>query len=88
MGKNTKMETVKYYTIERVEGQELAVNWRLQETSAQSPKYVWDLNGETKILSSYIDKIEKQKKTGKPIPFYYAVLFDGQELPLAIAQEK
>ena len=37
---------------------------------------------------SYIDKIEKQKKTGKPIPFYYAVLFDGQELPLATAQEK
>lgn len=111
MATDDKMETMKYYTIGRVEGQEeLMVTGKISngtsvliqtfgkdqeddaknliDTIAKSPKYLWDLNGETKILRSYIEKIEKEKKTGKPIPFYYAVLFDGQELPLAIAQDK
>jgi len=55
---------------------------------AKSPGYMWDLNGQAKILRSYIKVIRKIKKIGKPIPFYYAVMNDGKEFPLVIAQSK
>lgn len=55
---------------------------------AESPKYLWDLTGNVKMLRSYIREIKKAKKTGKPIPFYYAVLLDGEEFPIAKAQDE
>ena len=63
---------------------------RIQTASAiaASPNYMWDLNGQAKILRSYIKGIKKRKKIGKPIPFFYAVLLDGKEFPLVIAQTK
>ena len=61
---------------------------QLINSMAQSPSYLWDLQGETKMLRSYIKEIRKKKKTGKPIPFYYAVLMDGEEFPLVRAQNK
>jgi hypothetical protein len=54
---------------------------------AKSPNYLWDLTGNAKILRSYIKEITKTKKTGKPIPFYYAVLLDGEQFPIAKAQD-
>ena len=85
VGKADKGISVLVHTFTRGEEEEARA---LINAVAKSPNYMWDLNGQAKILRSYIKGIQKRKKIGKPIPFYYAVLKDGKEFPLAMAQGK
>jgi hypothetical protein len=82
-----KIENGSRILIRTFEGDEEEQALDLINSLGKSPNYVWDFYGKTKILRKCIRELVKGRKTGDRHPFYYAVLSDGEELPIVAASE-
>lgn len=84
LGKSESGHNVLVRTFERDE-EEAAFD--LINKMGKSPNYMWDMHGTAKILRKCVKEVVKKRKTGDRFPFYYAVLFDGEEFPILAALE-
>jgi len=80
-----KMENGSRILIRTFEGDQEEQALDLINSLGKSPNYLWDFHGKTKILRKCIRALEKARKTGDRHPFYYAILFDGEEFPIVAA---